>query len=83
MDSNRHADAAILDDPAGQRSALAWPAAVIGLGLVSLGVGLIDGAVFFHPIVLAVLPATVVRVFVVLAIGAGSDAAALGCLEML
>ena len=58
-------------------------AAVIGLGLVSLGVGLIDGAVFFHPIVLAVLPATVVRVFVVLAIGAGSDAAALGCLEML
>jgi hypothetical protein len=58
-------------------------AAAIGLGLVSLGVGLIDGAVFFHPIVLAVLPATVVRVFVLLAIGAGSDAAALGCLEML
>ena len=58
-------------------------AAAIGLGLVSLGVGLIDGAVFFHPIVLAVLPASVVRVFIVLAIGAGSDAAALGCLEML
>jgi hypothetical protein len=58
-------------------------AAAVGLGLVALGVGLIDGAVFFHPIVLAVLPASVVRVFVVLAIGAGSDAAALGCLEML
>jgi hypothetical protein len=58
-------------------------AAVIGLGLVSLGVGLIDGAVFFHPIVLAVFPATAVRVFALVAIGAGSDAAALGCLEML
>jgi hypothetical protein len=58
-------------------------AAAIGLGVVAVAVGLIDGAVFFHPIVLAVLPAGTVRALTVLALGAGSDAAALGALEML
>jgi hypothetical protein len=53
--------------------------AAIGLGLVGLAVGLLNGAVFLHPIVLAALPATVVRLFVVAAIGCGLNAAALGC----
>lgn len=54
-------------------------AAAIGLGLLGLAVGLLNGAVFLHPIVLAILPASVTRVFVVAAIGAGLDAAVLGC----
>ena len=37
-------------------------AGAVGLGLVSLAVGLLEGAVFLHPIVLAVVPAVVVRV---------------------
>jgi hypothetical protein len=56
-------------------------AAAIGMGLVGLAVGLLEGAVFFHPIVLAILPATVVRVAAVVAIGAGIDAAALGAIS--
>lgn len=55
-------------------------AAAIGLGLVSLAVALLQTPIFLHPIVLAVLPATAVRFAAVVAIGAGLDAAALGCL---
>jgi hypothetical protein len=54
--------------------------AAVGLGLVSLAVGLLKGAVFFHPVVLAVLPDTVMRLLVLVAIGAGLNAAVLGCL---
>jgi hypothetical protein len=53
--------------------------AAIGLGLLAVGIGLSKGAVFFHPIALAILPATVVRYTGITAIGAGSGAAALGC----
>jgi hypothetical protein len=53
-------------------------AGAIGIGLVSLAVGLLDGAVFLHPIVLAILPGTVIRFAEVMAIGAGLNAAALG-----
>ena len=53
-------------------------AGAIWLGLIGLATGLLEGAIFFHPIVLAVLPATAVRVFAVVSIGAGLDAAALG-----
>ena len=53
-------------------------AAAMWLGLVSLALGLLNGAVFLHPIVLAVLPATVMRLVVVTAIGAGAGAAVLG-----
>lgn len=55
-------------------------AGAIGTGLVALAVGLLDGAVFLHPIVLAILPAGVVRLTGLVAIGAGLDAAALGAL---
>ena len=44
----------------------------VGVGLVSLAVGLLDGAVLLHPIVLAVLPGTIVRLGVAIAVGAGS-----------
>jgi hypothetical protein len=54
--------------------------AAIGVGLVAVAVGLTVGAVFFHPIVLAILPATVTRLVTVVAIGAGLDAALLGCM---
>jgi hypothetical protein len=53
-------------------------AAAIGLGLVAVAVGLSKGAVFFHPIVLAVAPGAVTRLLVILALGAGMAAAALG-----
>jgi hypothetical protein len=53
-------------------------AAAIWVGLVSAALGLLDGAVFLHPIVLAILPATVMRLLVVTAIGAGAAAALLG-----
>ena len=53
-------------------------AAAIWLGLVSVAVGLLEGAVFLHPIVLAVLPGTIMRLLVVTALGAGIGAAALG-----
>ena len=55
-------------------------AAAIGLGLVGLAVGLLEGAIFLHPLVLAILPGTATRILDVVAIGAGLDAAALGCL---
>jgi hypothetical protein len=53
-------------------------AAAIGLGLVALAVGLLEGAIFLHPVVLAVLPATATRVADILAVGAGLGAAVLG-----
>lgn len=53
-------------------------AAAIGLGLVSLAVGLLEGAVFLHPVVLAILPGTATRLADVLAVGAGVLAAGLG-----
>lgn len=55
------------------------PGAAIGLGLLGVGIGLSKGAVFFHPIALAILPATVVRYAGITALGAGAGAAALGC----
>ena len=54
--------------------------AAIGLGLLGLAVGISEGAIFLHPIVLSILPATMIRLVVVAAIGAGLDAAALGCI---
>jgi hypothetical protein len=53
-------------------------AAAIGLGLVALAVGLLEGAIFLHPIVLAILPASATRFVDVIVIGAGLNAAALG-----
>jgi hypothetical protein len=53
-------------------------AAAIWVGLVSVALGLLDGAVFLHPIVLAVLPAVVMRLLVTTALGAGASAAVLG-----
>lgn len=53
-------------------------AAAIGLGLVALAVGLLEGPIFLHPVVLAVLPGTVTRLADILAVGAGLVAAVLG-----
>jgi hypothetical protein len=53
--------------------------AAIGLGLLGLAVGISEGSIFLHPIVLSILPATAIRIVVVAAIGAGLDAAVLGC----
>jgi hypothetical protein len=53
----------------------------VGVGLVSLAVGLLNGAVLLHPIVLAVLPGTIVRLAVAIAVGAGVGAGVLGCLQ--
>lgn len=53
-------------------------AAAIWLGFVSVALGLLDGAVFLHPIVLAVLPGTIMRLLVLTAIAAGASAAILG-----
>jgi hypothetical protein len=53
-------------------------AGAIGVGLVSLAVGLLNGAVFLHPIVLAILSGTLIRLLIVAAIGAGLNAVALG-----
>lgn len=53
--------------------------AAIGLGLLGLAVGISKGAVFLHPIVLAILPGTVIRLIVVVAVGAGISGGALGC----
>ncbi len=55
--------------------------AAIGVGLVAVAVGLLNGAVFLHPVVLAILPGTIIRLLVVAAIGAGLSAAALGCAD--
>jgi hypothetical protein len=53
-------------------------AAALWVGLVSMAVGLLDGAVFLHPIVLSVLPGAVARLLVVTALGAGLGAAVVG-----
>jgi len=53
-------------------------AGAIGLGLVALAVGLLEGAVFLHPVVLAVLPGTATRLADILAVGAGVLAAVFG-----
>ncbi|MGZ4179098.1 MAG: hypothetical protein ACXVUL_00195 [Solirubrobacteraceae bacterium] len=53
----------------------------VGAGLVSLAVGLLNGAVLLHPIVLAVLPSMIVRLGVATAVGAGLAAGVLGCLH--
>jgi hypothetical protein len=53
----------------------------VGVGLVSLAVGLLNGAVLVHPIVLAVLPSTIARLGVAIAVGAGIGAGVLGCLH--
>ncbi len=53
--------------------------AAIGSGLVAVAVGLSKGAIFLHPLVLAPLPGTAVRVLGVVAIGVGLTAATLGC----
>ncbi len=55
-----------------------WHAAAAGgVGALGLAIGLLEGAVFLHPIVLSVLPSEVMRILDVVAIGAGLDAAAL------
>lgn len=56
-------------------------AAAIWLGLVSLAIALLDGPIFLHPIVLAVLPGTAMRLLAVTAIGAGLNAAAVASLH--
>ena len=64
------------------RGPLQWrDVGAIGLGLVGLAVALLEVPIFLHPIVLAILPATAVRVTAVLALGAGLDAVALGGLR--
>ena len=55
----------------------------IGLGLLALAVGLLEGAIFLHPIVLAVLPGDMTRFIDIVAIGAGLAAAGLGGLYYL
>ena len=52
--------------------------ATVGLGLISLAVGLLDSVVFVHPVVLSLLPAALTRVLVVVAAGAGLVAIGLG-----
>jgi hypothetical protein len=49
--------------------------AAIGLGVVGLAVGLLNGAVFLHAIVLAILPGTITRLAVVVATGSGGSGA--------
>jgi hypothetical protein len=61
----------------GGREALRAGAA-IGLGLVSLAVGLLDSAVFVHPVVLSLLPGALTRLLVVIAAGSGLAAIGLG-----
>jgi hypothetical protein len=52
--------------------------AAIGVGLLGMAVGISKGAIFFHPIVLAVLPGTVTRLAVIVAAGGGLAASILG-----
>ena len=51
--------------------------AAIGVGLLAAAVGISKGAIFFHPIVLAVLPGTVTRLAVIIAVDGGLAAAIL------
>jgi len=52
-----------------------------GLGLLALAVGLSKGAIFLHTVVLSVLPGSVCRALVLIAVAAGSAAAAAGALH--
>lgn len=56
-------------------------AGAIWIGLISVAVGLLEGAIFLHPIVLAILPGAVTRALAVAAVGAGLDAVAVGFLR--
>jgi hypothetical protein len=56
-------------------------AGAVGVGLVSLAVGLLNGAVLLHPIVLAMLPGPIVRLALASAVGAGLSVGVLGCLH--
>ena len=55
--------------------------AALGLGAVSLAVGLINGAVFSTPSSSRSCPGTAVHLVVLVSIAAGFDAARLGCLH--
>lgn len=59
---------------------VARTAAGAGAGALGLAVGLSRGAVFLHPIVLSVLPGTVTRALIAVAVAAGLGAAAAGAL---
>lgn len=52
--------------------------AAIGVGLLAMAVGISKGAIFFHPIVLAVLPGTLTRLAVIIAVVSGLAASILG-----
>ena len=52
--------------------------AAVGVGLLGLAIGISEGAIFLHPVVLASLPATITRLLAIVAIGAGVTAGALG-----
>jgi hypothetical protein len=52
--------------------------ASIGLGALGAAVGISKGAVFFHPVVLSVVPGGLARLFAAAAIGAGVAAAVAG-----
>ena len=52
-----------------------------GLGLLALAVGLSKGAVFLHAVVLSALPGSMCRALVLVAVAAGSAAAAAGVLH--
>jgi hypothetical protein len=58
-------------------------AAAVWLSLVGLAIGLSKGEMFFHALVLSSLPGTATRIAAVVAIGAGSSGAVLGCLAYL
>lgn len=63
---------------------LAWgprgarAAAGVGLGVLGLAVGLENGAVFLHSVVLSVVPGTMTRALIAVSVGAGVGAAAAG-----
>jgi hypothetical protein len=59
------------------------PAGVAALGLVAAAVALSKGAIFLHPIALALLPGTLCRALAVVALAAGGAAAALGTQRLL
>jgi hypothetical protein len=56
-------------------------AAAIWVGLIAVAVALLEGPIFLHPVVLAVLPGTVMRILVTAALGAGVNASVLGALR--
>ena len=52
--------------------------AAIGVGLLAMAVGISKGAIFFHPIVIAVLQGTLTRLAVIIAVVSGLAASILG-----